>query len=414
MFRPLALYIGLRYTRAKRRNHFISFISLASMLGIALGVTALITVLSVMNGFDRELRGRILGMASHASILGAYDRLRDWPEVLAHSEKHPEVLAATPYIRGQGLLTQGTVSRPTFIQGIIPSSYDRVSSLSKHMVQGQLDDLKPGEFGIIMGQRLANSLGLTLGDKITLVIPEASVTPTGVLPRFKRFTLVGTFEVGYDFDTIYTYIDIHDAATLFRLGNDVTGVRLKLADLYTAPRVVREVIHSLPGSYRSSDWTREHGNLFEAIKLEKTLMFLMLLLIIAVAAFNMVSSLVMLVNDKRADIAILRTLGASPRNIMNIFMIQGSIVGTIGILLGLVGGVTLALNVTEWVAAIESHFEVEFLSSDVYYISFLPSELRWADVAEICGIAFIISFLATLYPAWQAGRTQPVEALRYE
>ncbi len=414
MFRPLACYIGLRYTRAKRRNHFISFISLISMLGIALGVTALITVLSVMNGFDKELRERILGMAAHATITGVEQQISDWPQIAQRALSHPEVVGVAPYVRGQGLLSHHGRTRPTFVQGILPAEEVNVSTLATHMVEGDLDSLVPGDFNIVVGKRLADGLGLELGEKVTVVIPESTVTPAGVLPRFKRFTVTGVFEAGYDFDGAFTFIHLDDAARFFRLGDNVSGVRLEVDDLYIAPRVVREVANTLPGQYYLSDWTREHGNFFEAVKLEKTLMFLLLMLIIAVAAFNMLATLVMVVTDKKYDIAILRTLGASPRSIMGMFMVQGTVIGFVGTLLGLLGGIVMAFNITDWVDAIENFFHVKLMSSDIYYISFLPSHLLWSDVLKVCLIALALSFFATLYPAWRASRTQPAEALRYE
>jgi len=415
MFRPLALFVGLRYTRAKRRNHFISFISLISMFGIALGVTALITVLSVMNGFEQELRTRILGMTSHATISAYGGDLREWPALAALARESEHVLGAAPYIQKEGMLIRGQQVNGTLIRGILPAEEPAVSAVATKMVAGSLEALAPGEFGTVLGIDLARILGVTVGEKVTLVTPTANVSPAGVLPRLKRFTVVGLFEVGmYEYDSALALTHLEDAQRLFRMGDEVTGVRLKLEDLFLAPRVSRELAASLPGSYRVSDWTRHHANFFRAIRTEKTVMFIILLLIVAVAAFNIVSTLVMMVTDKESDIAILRTLGASPRQVMGVFMVQGTLIGFIGTLIGLAGGVALALNVETIVPAIEQLFGTQFMPADVYYISDLPSELQWRDVTAICTISFLLSIVATLYPAWRASRTQPAEALRYE
>lgn len=415
MYRPLELFIGLRYTRAKRRNHFISFISASSMLGIALGVTALITVLSVMNGFEAELRERILGMAAHATI-GAYDgKLERWSELEAISQKHPAVLGAAPYIQKEGMLIHGQQVNGTIIRGVLPQEEPTVSRVADNMVVGSLDDLGAGDWNIILGVDLARILGVMVGDKVTLVSPTANVSPAGILPRLKRFTVAGIFEVGmYEYDSAMAMIHLQDAQRLFRMEGEVSGVRLKLDDLFQAPFVSRELAQQIPGVYQVRDWTQYHANFFRAIRTEKTVMFVILLLIVAVAAFNIVSTLVMVVTDKQTDIAILRTLGATPRSVMGMFMVQGTVIGFVGTLLGLIGGVALALNVETIVPAIERVFGVQFLPADVYYISDLPSELHWEQVFAITGISFLISVLSTLYPAWQASRTQPAEALRYE
>lgn len=415
MFRPLPLYIGLRYTRAKRRNHFISFISVTSMLGIALGVTALITVLSVMNGFENELRQRILGMTSHATIAAYQKPLVRWRELAEQAKQHPRVLGSAPYIQKEGMLIHATEVNGSLIRGILPEREPAVSSVGEKMITGRLEDLVPGEFGIILGVDLARILGVMSGDKVTLVTPSANVTPAGVLPRLKRFTVVGLFEVGmYEYDSAMALIHVEDAAKLFRMGNGVSGLRLKLDDMFLAPLVARELAKTIPGRYQISDWTRYHANFFRAVRTEKTVMFVILLLIVAVAAFNIVSTLVMVVTDKESDIAILRTLGLSPRNVILVFMVQGTVIGFVGTLLGLAGGVGLALNVETIVPAIEQLFNVQFLPADIYYISDLPSELHWDDVLKITGVSFCLSVLATLYPAWRASRTQPAEALRYE
>ncbi|MEJ2573246.1 MAG: lipoprotein-releasing ABC transporter permease subunit [Gammaproteobacteria bacterium] len=415
MFKPLELFIGLRYTRAKRRNHFISFIALTSMLGIILGVMALITVLSVMNGFEKELRNRILGVVAHATVSEPDGVLHDWPALLKTLAHKPHVVGAAPYIDGQGMLSGSRGVSGTLIRGVVPAEEVKVSDIGAKMVAGQLDNLHPGGFGIVLGKDLALRLGAWVGDKVTLVTPQATVTPAGILPRLKRFTVVGIFEVGmYEYDNGLALLDIEDAAKLFRMGDGVSGIRLKLDDLMRAPAIARDIGRGLPAGYVVNDWTQQHVNFFRAVQMEKTVMFVILLLIVAVAAFNIVSTLVMMVRDKEADIAVLRTLGATPRSIMAIFIVQGSVIGTVGTLLGGVAGVLLALNVETIVPMIEHLFHVEFLSASVYYISELPSDLEWPDVFRICGVSLILSLVATLYPAWRAARTQPAEALRYE
>lgn len=416
MLKPLELFIALRYTRAKRRNHFISFISLISMLGIALGVMALITVLSVMNGFEKELRSRILGVVAHATVTGLGDEgLRDWRTLASALTRYPQVVGLAPYVHGEGMLANGSEVSGTLIRGILPDEEPKVSDLGSHMIAGHLSDLKAGEFGIILGRELARMLGVGKGDKVSLLTPQANVTPAGILPRLKRFTVVGVFEAGmYEYDSALALVHLEDAARLMRMENAVSGVRLKLDDMYAAPRVSRQLSAELPIGYMISDWTHQHVNFFRAVQMEKTVMFIILLLIVAVAAFNIVSTLVMVVADKKADIAILRTLGASPRSIMAIFMIQGTVIGVIGTLIGTVAGVALALNVGTVVPALEQLLGLKFLAAEVYYITELPSEMRWPDIAKISGVSFVLSLLATLYPAWHAARTQPAEALRYE
>ena len=415
MFRPYQLYIGLRYTRAKRRNHFISFISAISMLGIALGVTALITVLSVMNGFEQELRTRILGMASHVQVMGYASGLADWRDVAKIADANPEVVGSAPYVEAETMLSLGNRVSGTILRGVLPEAEPAVSDVGKHMKVGQLTDLKSGEYGIVLGSELATIIGAQVGDKITVVSPQASITPVGTLPRLRRFTVVGLFEVGmYEYDRGVALVHVDDAAKLLQLGDRVSGVRLKLADMFNVQAVTQALSKMLPTETRVTDWTRQHANFFRAVQTEKRVMFVILALIVAVAAFNIVSTLVMVVTDKQADIAILRTLGATPGSIMMVFIVQGTIIGAIGTLLGMAGGVLLALNVETIVPAIEQLFGVHFLSPDVYYISKLPSQLEWTDVTRITGVAFLLSMLATLYPAWRASRTQPAEALRYE
>lgn len=415
MFKPLIVYIGLRYTRAKRRTRFISFITLTSVLGIALGVTALITVLSVMNGFEAELRERILGMTSHASISGENNELREWRRLEDTLQKEKRVLGWAPYIEGQAMLSSEHRVSGSMLRGVDPIYEPRVSEVAKHIVSGRLVDLKPGEFGIVLGEELASFLGVMPGDKVTVITPQLTSTPAGILPRLKRFTVVGMFKVGmFEYDRNLALIQIDDAAKLFRLDDAVTGLRLKLDDLFYVRETMRELGPKLPGRYYLSDWTQAHNNFFRAIQTEKRVMFIILLLIVAVAAFNIVSTLVMVVTDKRADIAILRTQGMTPMAVMGIFMVLGTVIGLSGAILGCIGGVALALNVETIVPAIERLFDTHFMAADVYYISELPSKLMWSDVWQITGMAFFLSLLATVYPAWQASRIKPAEELRYE
>ena len=415
MFKPLQLYIGLRYTKAKRRNHFISFISLISMLGIMLGVVALITVLSVMNGFHKEVRARILGMTSHATVSALDGQLEDWQEAMRLSSDHPNVIGQAPFVEAQTMLINGTRVSGAVLRGIMPELEPRVSDVGEHMIRGEMGQLAPGGFSIVLGRELALVLGVGVGDKVTVVTPQVRITPVGAMPRLKRFTVSGIFEVGMgEYDRGVALVHAEDAAKLLRLGDGVTGVRLKLDDLYLAPRVSRELASQLPGVYRVSDWTYQHRNFFSALRTEKRMMGLILFLIVAVAAFNIVSTLVMVVTDKQSDIAILRTLGASPGTVMGIFVVQGATIGVIGTLLGIIGGILLALNLEQIVQAIEQSFGISFLDPNIYYISALPSDLQWEDVGLVSITAFVITLLATIYPAWRASRTQPAEALRYE
>jgi len=415
MFRPLEFAIGLRYTRAKRRNHFISFISLTSMLGIALGVTALITVLSVMNGFEKEVRGRILDMVSHLTVSTFDGRLEGWSDVVMQLKEHPQVTGAAPYVEAQGMLIHGKKVNGTLIRGILPEMEPEVSSIADKMEQGKLSDLKPGSFDVILGRDLARILQVDVGDKITMVTPSANVTPAGVSPRLKRFKVVGIFYIGmYEYDSSLAIIHMDDARRLFRMQDAVTGVRAKLNDLFAAPQIRYELQQGELGTYWVRDWSSYHANWFRAVKIEKRMIFLLLLLIIAVAAFNIVSTLVMLVTDKESDIAILRTLGATPRSIMGIFMVQGTLIGVIGTILGVAGGISLSLNLDTVVPLIENLFGFRVLDPGVYYISELPSDLHWDDVGLISCVSFLFGVVSTLYPAWRASRTQPAEALRYE
>jgi len=409
------LLIGLRYTRAKRRNHFISFISLISMAGIALGVAALIVVLSVMNGFQQELRARILGVVSHVQIFGADNRLEHWQQTAAEAARDPHVVAVAPFVSAQGMLTFGQAVRGALVRGILPSDEERVAQFGKHMRAGSLDALQPGRFGIVLGVDLARALGVLPGDKVALIAPQGLVTPAGVIPRLKQFTVVGIFDIGFvEADAGLALINLQDAQKLYQMGDAVSGVRLKLDDLFAAREVADELTARLGPDVYATDWTRSHANFFRAVEIEKRVMFIILLLIVAVAAFNVVSALVMLVTDKQADIAILRTLGAAPGSVMQIFMVQGAVIGVIGTLVGVVCGVLLALNIPTLVPAIERAFNVQFLSKSVYLIPELPSDVHLRDVVIIGVVSLVLSFIATLYPSWRASRVNPAEALRYE
>ena len=408
-------FIGMRYTRAKQRTRFISVITLISIVGIVLGMTVLITVLSVMNGFQREIRTRILSVASHIQITGANDRLADWQSIAQQAMRNPQVEAAAPYVSAQGLLTYSSKVRGAFVRGVTPQLEARVSDIDKHMRSGSLGDLRPGEFGIVLGVELARALGVSLGEKVVLVAPQGQVTPAGILPRLKQFTVVGIFAVDhYEYDSGLALVHIEDAQKLFRLDNAVSGVRLKLKDLFQSGTVVRQLARELGPDLYLSDWTMQHANFFRAVQIEKRMMFLIVFLIIAVAAFNIISSLVMAVKDKQSDIAILRTLGAEPKSITKIFMVQGAVIGIFGTALGLIGGISLALNVDVVVPFIENIFGIKFLAKDVYYISELPSELQAPDVIVTGVVSLVLSLLATIYPSYRAAKVNPAEALRYE
>lgn len=415
MIRPLELFIALRYTRARRRDHFISFISLISVLGIALGVAALITVLSVMNGFQREVRNGILGMASHATVQESKGDLEDWRSLAERLDLHSPVVGVAPYVKGQAMLThQGNVTG-ALIRGILPDKEPQVSFIDEKMIVGKLKDLEPGAFDIILGRELARRLGVRVGSKVILIAPQINVTPVGMIPRLKSFKVVGTFHVGHhDYDSSLALLHLQDAAKLFRVNGEATGVRLKLKEMFTAPDVAKQLREELPTNLVVTDWTQRHANFFRAVAIEKRIMFIILTLIIAVAAFNIVSTLTMMVQDKRSDIAILRTLGITPNSTMAIFMIQGTAIGVLGTTLGMIGGITLALNIETVVPFLEDLLGVHFLSPGVYMIDEVPSELQWEDVAKIGLVALILSLVSTLYPAWRASHTQPAEALRHE
>jgi lipoprotein-releasing system permease protein len=415
MFKPLPLYLALRYTRAKKRTHFISFITLTSILGITLGVTALITVLSVMNGFESELRRRILGMTSHVTVTGYDGWLYDWQAVADKLHAYPGLLGSAPFVEGQVMLSFERGVSGVMLRGIVPKRETEVAEVAQRLTAGSLEALQPKSYGIVLGAELARSLGVWLGDKVTVIAPQLTTTPAGILPRLKRFTVVGIFEVGmYEYDRNLALVHLEDAAKLLRLEGAVNGLRLKLQDVFAAPRVAQALAVSLGGEYLIVDWTKMHSNFFKAIQMEKTVMFVILLLIVAVAAFNIVSTLVMVVTDKRADIAILRTQGVTPRTVMIVFILLGSIIGLAGTLAGVLGGIALALNVETLVPAIERLFGVHFLAADVYYISELPSELHLEDVLKVSAAAFLLTLLATLYPAWHAAKVKPAEELRYE
>ena len=413
MFNSFETMIGLRYVRARRRNHFISFISMSSMIGVALGVMALITVISVMNGFEKELKDRILGMASHA-VIEELNGLKDWQLVINNIKEHPEIVGAAPYFHAEGMLTKDKIVNGVIIRGILPHEETNVAIVAEKMIEGDLNDLKSTEFNIILGAELVRKLNLEIGDKVTLVAPQVNFTPAGILPRLKRFTLIGIFEVGmHEFDGGLALIHMDDALRLFRKSNP-TGIRLKTNNILKAPTISREIASQLSSKYWVIDWTQRHSNFFRALKTEKTVMFVILTLIVAVAAFNIISTLVMAVSDKQSDIAVLRTLGASPKSILKIFIIQGTIIGAIGIFLGVIGGVWLASNIETLVPALENMLGYKFLSPDVYYISDLPSDMHWSDVILISVVSFVLCLFATIYPAFRAANTLPAEALRYE
>lgn len=415
MFRPKELYIGLRYTRAKRRNGFVSFIALLSMLGIALGVAALIVVLSVMNGFGKELRERTLGMTAHATVTGQDGRLDDWKDIQSKVITNKNVVGSAPFTQNEAMLSNRNRVSGAIIRGVLPEEEPRVSEIHQKMVSGKLEDLKAGEYGIILGRELANAMGVFEGEKITVITPQANVTPVGVMPRLKRFTVVGVFEAGmHQFDRSMAFMHMEDAQKLFSMEDKVEGVRLKLNDMFNAKRVSRELDTVIGEDYWVRDWTNMHSNLFKALKTEKVVMFIILLLIVAVAAFNIISTLVMTVNEKQADIAILRTIGMTPNSLMWVFIVQGTVIGLVGTLLGLALGIPVALHVSEIVTFFETLFQTTFLPADVYYITDIKSDIRAADVLTYSLSAFGLSVLATIYPAWRAARIQPADALRYE
>ena len=408
-------FIGLRYTRARQRTRFISVISLISIIGIALGMFVLITVLSVFNGFQREVRTRMLSAVAHIQVSEIDETVSNWQEIAQLASRHPEVRAVAPYVTAQGLLTSSGNVRGVFVRGILPELEANVDELGKNMRRGDLNLLKPGEYNIVLGDVIARQLGVNVGERIVLVAPQGQVTPAGVIPRLRQFTVVGTFNVGHhEIDGSLALTHLEDAQRLFRLGEDVSGVRLKLEELFRAPQVARELLRMLPQNATVLDWTRMNATYFRAVDLEKRMMSLLLFFIIAIAAFNLVSSLFMVVKEKNSDIAILRTLGASPGSIMKVFMIQGIVIGGVGVFFGVILGIIGALNVDIMVGFVERVFGFKFLPSDVYQISDLPSELRQSDVVATAIVSFSLSVLATIYPSWRASKVNPAEALRYE
>ena len=412
----LPLFIGLRYTKAKRKNHFISFISLISMGGIALGVMTVIVVISVMNGFNKEFQQRMLSTVSHATISAfSGEHLTDWQQAIDVVKQQPDVLGAAPYIQTEGML-QGYRTEGALIQGILPDLEQQVTEFQDNLRYGELEDLQAGEFNIILGIDLAAHMGVGPGDTVTLYVPEFRTTAVGVTPRLKRFTVTGIFEVGmYEYDFKLALIHLEDARRLMRLPQaSAEGVRLKVSDLMQAPRIVRELAPELDGFYRIRDWTQEHVNFFKATRTERMVMFIILSMIVAVAAFNILSTLVMLVTEKQADVAILRTLGMSGGQIMGIFMVSGTLIGLIGTVIGTIAGILTSININSIIQTLEGWFNTEFLSKDVYYITEISADLRSGDVITIVSIAFGLSIIATLYPAWRASRVEPAEALRYE
>ena len=415
MSRWYEIWIGRRYVRSRSSNSFVSLISLISMLGIAIAVAVLIVVLSVVNGFERELKDRLLTMTAHASIEGVDGSLADWRPIVDDAAGNPRVTAAAPYLDGQALLISGEALSGAELRGVDPAAESAVSGVDDVFVDGSLGDLESGGFRIVLGSELADALGASVGDKVTVTLAEGTVTPVGIVPRTKRFTVAGIYRVGmYEFDRRLAFIHIEDAQRLYRQRNSVTGVRLAVTEVFQAAAIVREVAIASGQLVLVSDWTRRNINLFRSIQITKSILFVILLMVIAVAAFNIVSTLVMVVKDKQGDIAILRTIGAQPLSILRVFVTQGSIIGVIGTALGVAAGVLLAFNLESVVGFFEATFGIKFLAADVYFISDLPSELQWGDVVRIAGIALALSLVSTVYPAWMAARTAPAEALRYD
>lgn len=411
MFRPLSLFVGLRYTGARSRSSFVSVITVISAAGLMLGVAVLITVLSVMNGFERELQTRILGMVTHVSVHGR-EPVQDWEALAEEVSRHPQVVAAAPFVELQGMLSHGGEVAGLMVNGVDPEPERAVSIVGEHMWQGDMESLTPGSFNMVIGYGLARQLGVGIGDKVVLVLPEASLSPAGVTPRFRRFDVTGIFRVRAEVDSLLAYVHVDDAARMARQTGAVEGVRLKISDLFASRHVAWDLQQQLGSDYYMTDWTRSHGSLFQAIRMEKTMMTLLLSFIVAVAAFNIISSQVMLVNEKRGNIAVLRTLGATPGTIMRIFMVQGTVIGFAGTGLGVLLGVLMATFVPDVGAWIESTFNANMF--DAYFVNYLPSELQWGDVGLIASVAMLISFSATIYPSWRASQVEPAEALRYE
>ena len=414
MYQPLALFIGLRYTRAKRRNQFISFVSLISLLGMILGVTALVVVMSVMNGFEAELRNRILSVVPHGYIDGPEQRLSDWPNWQKQLTESNSVVAAAPYIDGTVMLSRPGMVRGAMLHAIEPEAEAKVSTISASMISGQLKDLQQGGYNIVLGEILASHLGVYVGDEISIILPRVTVTPVGVFPRVKRFTVVGIFQVGAELDSTTVFIHLADGQKLFQTGSDVKGLRLQLSDLFLAPSYLPELVKKMPKGSVAKTWSETQGSLFSAVAMEKTMVSLLLMIIVLIAALNIVSIVTMMVSDKRSDIAVLRTMGASPQSILRLFMIQGVAVGFAGILVGIAIGIPLALHVGDIVVALESLLGAQVFNPEVYFISRIPSVLQWSDVLWIGFSGLLLSVIATIYPSIRASQIQPAEALRYE
>jgi lipoprotein-releasing system permease protein len=406
-------FLGLRYLRASPRRGFVSLIAGIAILGLSLGVAVLIVVLSVMNGFEEELRTRILSLTAHATISGLEGRIADWRPDLEKLSRFGGVAAAAPYIEEQGLLIHGDKSAGVLVRGIVPADERRVADLSRHLESGRLTDLEPGKYRAILGKALAQSLGVQRGDRVVLVVAQGNVTPVGVMPRMRAFEVAGILSVGmYEYDRRIALVAMQDAAKLLQMGDDVSGIRLNLVDMYAAPRIVHDAAVALGGGFYVEDWTTQHVNFFRSIEITKRILFVILSLVVAVAAFNIVSTMVMVVKDKRRDIAILRTFGASPRSILSVFVVQGSLIGLLGIALGVILGVVVATNLQQLVHGLEHVVGFKFLDARVYFMSDLPAHVRFGDVLRVCGVAFVLACVSTLYPAWRAARLLPAESLR--
>jgi len=408
-------FIGTRYLRSTHRRGFVSFVALMSVLGLTLGVAVLLVVLSVMNGFERELRSRILAVTSHATLMGLDGTLADWRAAQAAALKQPGVLAAAPYIEAQAMLAHGEHVVGTQVRGVLPAQERRTTGLAQRLTAGRIEDLEPGSYRIVLGSALAEALHAGVGDSVVLIAPQGSATPTGIVPRMRRFTIVGLFSSGmYEYDSALALMHMSDAARIYRLDDRASGLRLTLAQPWRAPLTVRDLALALGGGFYVSDWTREHANFFRSIEITKGMMFVILLMIVAVAAFNIIATLVMIVKEKQADIAILRTLGAGPRNVLAMFIVQGVLIGLAGTALGAGLGILVCDHLQSWVHALEHALGTHFLDARVYYMSDLPAYVEGADVLKVCGVAFALCALATVYPAWRAARTAPAEALRHD